>query len=195
MSNSRFRTPAFRALQIGVCIVALPLTGCGLFSPKDAPPEPPPTLEIEAPISPGAVLRNLEEAHRFRNIDVYEATLDSMYVFIPNPDDDEVDFTDLPFEEDLDSTRNMFRVVDRIEIDLTFPNDQGEPSDFAQFPAVEGYRKMSVASVRLDVTTRELIEGDPLIYQVAGDPATFIFKPDMSASPVTYKIVYQQDDS
>ena len=141
--------------------------------------------------TPGNVLSNLELAYRLRDIDAYRDQMDDTYVFQPNPDDPEVDFEQLNAQQDQESTENMFNQVDKIEIRLTYP--ASEPSDRAEYPAEEGYRQILVSSVNLDITTREIIDGEPLILQVAGDPATFIFVPDSTKSPVTWKIRIQQE--
>ena len=173
--------------------LALTLAGCGLFSPEKATPEPEVPEEYKARISPGNVLFNLALAHRNRDIDNYRDQMDEQYLFIPNPEDPEVDFEQLTFPEDQESTENMFNVVDKVEMRLDYPAPQ--PSDRLEYPAEQGYQQILVSSVRMDVTTREIIDGEPLILQVAGDPATFIFVPDSTQTPVTWKIVFQQDDS
>lgn len=166
--------------------------GCGLFAPeKDQTPDPtPPTATIYPPTSEENVLRNLETAHRFKNIDYYDGTLHDDFVFVPNGADPDIDFERLDRVQDRESTLNMFAQVDDIDMNLVF----GIPVESDVF-GYEGdeYSKVEVTNVTLRVQTREGAAGDPLIYLVEGDVARFIFKRDESATPNTYSIIYQAD--
>jgi len=180
--------------RIGWPLALLLVLGLGCSDDDDKMSAPEPSPEYAERTSPGAVLENLALAYRLRDIDAYTDQLDSGFVFIPNPADPEVFFDELRFVDDVLGTRNMFEHVDNISLDLTYAPGEGTPSDFAEYPAADGYRQILVQSVRMDVTTRELIGGEPLILQVAGDPATFIFKPSVSGADTTWRIAYQQDD-
>jgi hypothetical protein len=183
-----------RAGILGTLMLGLVLSGCSLFSPEDAPePEPEPPAEFKPRTSPENVLFNLALAHERRLIDAYRDQMDPDYVFVPSPNDPDVTFTELAYNEDQESTENMFDVVDQIDLTLTHPAPI--PSDFEGYPGEEGYRLIQVTSVNMRVVTREIIDGEPLILLVGGDPAKFIFKPDSTQTPVTWRIVYQQDDS
>lgn len=174
-----------------IAAFGLPLVGCGLFSPDPAPPEEaPPPRQLLDPISPENVLNNLAFAYENRDYDAYVDALDEGFRFVPSINDtiDEFDR-----DEDLRSTENMFNNVD--DVSLRLIHQAAVPSDRQEFPAEDGYRMILVSNVNLRVDTRDFSQGSRLILVVTGDPATFIFKPDTTTTPVEYRIALQQDDS
>jgi hypothetical protein len=176
----------FLALIIGAA-----MTGC-LFSPdpaEDPPPQPPP--EYLPPTSPENVLENFMLSHRELNSPEYRETTDTTFVFLPAPGDT-VPYDFLTKAEDDEIMEDLFDQVESFEIDLI--HSGAEPSDRQDFPASDGFMQIPTIAL-LRVTTREGDAGDPLILLVNNQPATFIFGPDSTETPVTWKIVLHQDQS
>jgi len=174
------------------------LAGCGIFSPPDdkTPPPPPPPPYVE-PTSPQRVLSNLIVAHVYRDIEGYRTALADDYRFKASPLDPDVEFDTLVREEDIASTENMFNNVDRITMTLTYDEQSpAAPSDVEDLPAELGYVMIVVQNVNLDVTTRDLQQGEPVILRVPGEPAKVIFK-QTSVSPRRFAIsaIYDQSGS
>ncbi len=183
------RSFVLTVLAIGV----LTATGC-LFSPekKSDPPTDPGGTYL-APTSPENVLHNLEEAYRNREIQRYTALIADDYVFEASEADLEVDFDYLNYDQEIETHENMFRNVDNITI--TLDHNGAVPSDRAAYPPEDGYMKILVPAVRIDVLSRIADEtsGELITFRVNGDPAVFIFEPDFTKTPTEYKVVYQQD--
>jgi hypothetical protein len=73
-------------------------------------------------------------------------------------------------------------------MNLSYDEDSpAPPSDLAAFPADSGYVMIVVQSVNIDVTTRDLVGGEPLIFRVPGEPAKVIFR-RVNAAPRRYAI-------
>lgn len=163
-------------------------TGCSEEKSTQPQPDPPPTYR--APTSEANVLENLQTAHRLKDIDGYDAAMHEEFMFVPNGADPDIDFVSFNRLEDHESTRNMFEVVEDIDMNLVF-GDAVE-SDVSGYEGDE-YSKIEVTDVTLRVQTREGAAGDPLIYLITGDVARFIFKRDDTPDPPTYTIIYQAD--
>lgn len=161
-------------------------TGCSKDDAEVMAPEAPTYL---APTSPENVLFNFTLAYNNRDLDAYVDALDPQFLFIPSMDDEMDEFD---YDADLQSTGGMFDNVEAITLRLT--HDASVESDRAEFPAEDGYRKIDVSHVDLRVETEDFTQGDRLILEVRGDVATFIFAPDPTQDPPTYRIVLQQDD-
>jgi len=176
------------------CVAGLMAFGGCLFSPeKDKDPviDGGGNEEYENPTSPGKVLANLQTSYRYKNIDRYEDCMAENFTFWPSEADTGIDYEYLTRDQDRLSTLNMFDQVENIQIRLDVVNPF--PSPYSEYPAEEGHEVIEVPFVRIEVLTREGDEGDPLIYLVNDDQARFIFKPDSTQNPVTWKIVYQKD--
>ena len=80
-----------------------------------------------------------------------------------------------------------------LAIDIDLKSDEAEvtDSDHIDYPASQGYRKILVNPVTINVETR--IEGELWTLKVENDAAKFIFKPDRTDDPTTYTLIYQQD--
>jgi hypothetical protein len=183
-----------RRLMVAVLAASMVLGVIGCSDDDDkttAPDTSGPTYLART--SPENVLTNLVVAYEGRDIAGYRDQMDSSFVFIPSTNDPDVNFDELPFAADQESTENMFDVVDHIDLTLVHPAPI--PSDRPEYPEEDGYRLIQVTSVQLRVVTREMIDGEPLVLTVGGDPAVFIFEPDSTQTPPTYRIVYQQDPS
>ncbi len=143
--------------------------------------------------SPENVLDNLASAYRNRDVDAYVDQLDPDFLFEASAADHEIDFDYLSYDQDVTATANMFENVDAIHI--TLDHDGAVPSDRATYPPEEGYMKILVPAVRIDVLSRirDEASGELITFRISGDPAVFIFGPDPSKAPVEYRLVYQQD--
>jgi hypothetical protein len=73
MSRRRERA---RQLAIAIAIVTLTASGC-IFSPKEDPPEPPPTIDSSA-----ALIQALADAYRQQNYDAFAGLLATDYLFV-----------------------------------------------------------------------------------------------------------------
>lgn len=183
-----------RFIAHAILAFALPLTGCGLFAPEEAPPQPPPPPRtVLPPTSPENVLNNLAFAHENRSWDEYVDALSPEFLFVPSDADQQEGIEPFDYDEDIQSTENMFNNVDSIELQLT--HQASVPSDRLEYPAEDGYRMILVSRVNMLVQTRTITDGEVLYLQIGGDPATFIFEPDLTQTPVEYRIRYQKDDS
>jgi len=157
-------------------------------SPTQLQPTPSPYVE---PTSPEAVLDNFMTAHRELDIDAYKATTAVTFEFLPATGDT-VPYVFLTKVEDDRIMEDLFDAIESFEIDLTFGD--AEASTRQDLPASEGYMEI-LATALLRVTTRDGEAGDPLILLVNNEPAYFVFQPDSTQSPVTWKIRLQQDQS
>jgi hypothetical protein len=149
--------------------------------------DPPRTVTYEPPTSPQNVLTNLVTAHPQHDFDAVAALLAPEYRFFPSSGDT-VHPAFLTLTEDLAATRSIFETTDRITMALTYDASQTPPpSDVPGYPGEAGYVMLNVQKVALDLLTRELVGGEPLILRSVGGPATFIFQ-RTGTSPARYMI-------
>jgi len=166
--------------------VVMLAAGCG--DDDGTKPDPVEGPEYVTPSTPQNVLRNFVTAHEALDIEGYSDALADDFQFRASPFDAGVEFTTLTREEDITSTTNMFNSVVRITMDLTYDESSpAAPSDVSEYPAEDGYVMIVVQQVNLDVVTMSVVEGEPVVLRVAGEPAKVIFKL-LSASPERYAI-------
>ena len=186
--RSAGRTALFWALALSVAG-----TGC-IFSSDDEKKKADDDggFEYLPRTSPENVIENLEASYRNRDLDGYVDQLDPEFVFAATDADVEVDFDQLSYDDEIATAENMFDNVDAITI--TLDHSGAAPSDRAEYPPEDGYLKLLVPSVRLDVLSRfrDEASGERITFRATG-PALFIFAPDESTTPTEYRIVYQQD--
>jgi hypothetical protein len=158
-------------------LVALPLLmGCPFTPNRDdgGGPPPPPPFDFKPRTSPENLLHNLRGAYIEKVIEEYEPLFADDYVFIFNPEDIAEDPT-IPdqwgIEEDIRSTRNMFRDPNVSQITLDWVIGERRPSSLDNADV-----SIEVRNFNMSVFTTDPETGGPLEYRVTNAAAVFDFR-------------------
>ena len=173
--------------------VALAVAGisCSDHVMNPTPKADQPGTEYLPPANPESVLENLQTAYEAKDIDAYAACLHPEFVFIPSGSN-RVSANTLDRDQDLRSTGRMFDRVDEIRITLTHspstPSALGSP-----YSEESGHRMIDVSNVSIRIVDPGSPNDGPIVHQVNGDQARFIFRPIDGTVPIEYQIVCQQE--
>jgi len=171
---------------VTAAVLALVVLAC---ADKETDPNDP--THYFKPTSPENVLRNLMRSYVNRDIAAYEGVMAGEFIFVANRVEPDLGFDDLDREQDRVSTLRMFGAAQ--SIDVSIAPFAAQLSGLAVYPASEGYLQIDASDIHIEVTVPDAHGGDPVVWLVAGDPATFVFKPDSLPDQVNYTIVYQRD--
>ncbi len=147
--------------------------------------------EYLPPTTPENVLENLQTAYEEKDIDGYAACLDPDFVFVPSRSSGMGSST-LDRAEDLQSTRRMFEAVDDIRITLTHGRSTSSTMEHP-YAEEDGHRVIDVSNVWIRIVDSDATQDGPLVHEVNGDQARFVFRPIGGTSPIEYQIVCQQE--
>lgn len=159
--------------------ILLGLAGCP-FSPSDnTDPPPPPPREYHERTAIDSVLFNLKLSYNKKNIEEYKDVLHSEFANFFSPNDIGGPHN-IPeswgYADEVASATNLFGNQPNADgyrcetISLGFTAGPDVPSELG-----EGWRKVTLTQVQLNVDTRHQTNGDQLMYQVLGDQADLFF--------------------